>query len=77
MSLTIFKQTTRDYIMKNKVKKNIKVQYLLMLLTQQIIHGLHRIESRKRHFNEYCIPITHRTVPQAGKLQCFKVFAVL
>ena len=52
MSLTIFKQTTRDYIMKNKVKKNIKVQYLLMLLTQQIIHGLHRIESRKRHFNE-------------------------
>ena len=67
MPSTIFKQMLKGHYEKK----------LLMLLTQQIIHSLHRIESRKRYFNEHRVPVTHCAIPQAGKFKCFKIFAVL
>ena len=48
-----------------------------MLFTQQIIHSLHRIKGTQRHFNENSVPVTHRTIPQARKFQCFQFSTVL
>ena len=50
---------------------------LLMLLTQQVVHCFYRVESGKWHFYKDGIPVTHRSVPQAGKFESFQVFAVL
>ena len=38
---------------------------LLMLFAQQVVDGLHRIEGRERNFNEDCVPVAHRTIPQS------------
>ena len=53
------------------------VNKLLMLLTQQVIHCLHRVKGRKRNFYKDGIPVAHRTIPQAGKFEGFQVFTVL
>ena len=55
---------------------NIDIQ-LLMLLTQQVIHCLHRVKGRKRNFYKDGIPVAHRTIPQTGKFEGFQVFTVL
>ncbi len=38
---------------------------LLMLFTQQIVHGLYRIERAQWYFYEHRVPVAHGTVPQA------------
>ena len=48
-----------------------------MLLAQQIVHSLHRIEGSEGNFYKYGIPIAHSTVPQTGKFESFQIFAVL
>lgn len=35
------------------------IRKLLMLFTQQIVHGLYRIESTQRNFYEHGIPVAH------------------
>ena len=35
------------------------IRKLLMLFTQQIVHGLYRIESAQRNFHEHGIPVAH------------------
>ena len=42
---------------------------LLVLVTQEVIHGLYRIECAQGYLNEDGIPIAHRTVPQSGKFE--------
>ena len=51
--------------------------FSLMLLPQQIIHGLHRIECGKRHLYEDSVPVAHRTVPQSWQLQGFELLTAL
>ena len=51
--------------------------YSLMLVAEQIIHGLHRVEGAQRNLYEYGVPITHRTIPETWQLQCFQILTVL
>ena len=50
---------------------------LLMLLSQQVVHRLNRIECSQGYFYKDRVPIAHRTVPKSGKFQGFQVFTVL
>ena len=48
-----------------------------MLLSQQVVHRLNRIECSQGYFYKDRVPIAHRTVPKSGKFQGFQVFTVL
>ena len=47
-----------------------------MRLPQQVIDSLHRVERQNRDFDEDGDPVGHGTVPEAGELHGFQVFAV-
>ena len=49
----------------------------LMLVAQEIVHGLHRIECTQGYFNEDGVPITHGTVTQTGKFERLQRAATL
>ena len=51
--------------------------YGLMLVAEQIVHGLHRVECAQRNLYEYCVPVTHRTIPKTWQLQGLQVLTVL
>ena len=51
--------------------------YSLMLVAEQIVHGLHWVECTKRNLYEYCIPVTHRTIPETWQLECLQILAIL
>lgn len=36
---------------------------LLVLLSQQVIDGLNRIECTERYFYKHCIPVAHSAIP--------------
>ena len=42
---------------------------LLVLVAQEVIHGLHRIECAQGYLHKDGVPIAHGTVPQSGKLE--------
>ena len=48
----------------------------LMRLPQQIIHRFYWVECQNRDFDEDGNPVRHGTVPEAGELHGFQVFAV-
>ena len=48
-----------------------------MLFPEQVIHRLHRVESRQGHLHEDRRPVAHGAIPQAGKLQSPKLTAIL
>ena len=50
---------------------------LLVLLAQQVVDGLHRIEGAQWHFYEDGIPIAHSTIPKAWQLECFQFLTAL
>ena len=51
--------------------------YGLMLVAEQIIHGLHWVECAERNLYEYGIPVAHRTIPETWQLQGLQVLTVL
>ena len=51
--------------------------YSLMLVAEQIVHGLHWIEGTERYLYEYGVPVAHRTIPETWQLQGLQVFTVL
>ena len=51
--------------------------YSLMLVAEQIVYGLHRVECTERNLYEYGVPIAHRTIPETWQLQCLEVLTVL
>ena len=55
----------------------IVLETLLMSLTQQVVDGLDRIESRQGHFHEDGVPVAHGSIPQTGQLQGFELTAIL
>ena len=48
-----------------------------MLFTQQVVHGLYRVERAEGYFHEDRVPVAHRAVPQARQFQRLQVLAVL
>ena len=50
--------------------------YSLMLVAEQIVHGLHWVEGTERNLNEYCIPVTHRTIPETWQLECLQILTI-
>ena len=50
-----------------------------MSRTQKVVDRLYGVERLSRHFDEYCVPVAHRAVPQAGKLKSlyFMAFTAL
>ena len=51
--------------------------YSLMLVAEQIVHGLHRVEGTERNLYEYGVPIAHRTIPETWQLQGLQVLTIL
>ena len=51
--------------------------YGLMLVAEQIVHGLHWVECAERNLYEYGIPVAHRTIPETWQLQGLQVLTVL
>ena len=51
--------------------------YSLMLVAEQIIHGLHWVECTERNLYEYGVPVAHRTIPDTRQLQGLQVLTVL
>ena len=47
-----------------------------MFVSQQIVHGFHRIESCDRDFDENGDPFCHGAIPQTGKFEGFEIFAI-
>lgn len=48
------------------VKCAFKHLSTLMCVPQQVVNGLNRIECQDWNFYEYCNPICHGSIPQAG-----------
>ncbi len=44
---------------------------LLVGGTEEVVDGLHGVEGADGHFNQYGVPVAHRTVPEAGQLKGF------
>ena len=51
--------------------------YGLMLVAEQIVDGLHWVESAQRNLYEYGVPVAHRTIPETWQLQGLQVLTVL
>ena len=51
--------------------------YSLMLVAEQIVHGLHWVECAQRNLYEYSIPVAHSTIPETRQLQSLQVLTVL
>ena len=51
--------------------------YSLMLVAEQIIHGLHWVEGAQRNLYEYGVPVAHRTIPETWQLECLEILTVL
>ena len=51
--------------------------YSLMLIAEQIIHGLHRVEGAQRNLYEYGVPVAHRTIPETRQFECLQILTVL
>ena len=51
--------------------------YSLMLVAEQIVHGLHWVECAERNLYEYGVPVAHRTIPKTRQLQGLQVLTVL
>ena len=51
--------------------------YSLMLVAEQIVHGLHWVECAERNLYEYGIPVAHRTIPETRQLECLEILTVL
>ena len=51
--------------------------YSLMLVAEQIVHGLHWVEGAERNLYEYGVPVAHRTIPETWQLQGLQVLTVL
>ena len=51
--------------------------YSLMLVAEQIIHGLHWVECAQRNLYEYSIPVAHSTIPETWQLKCLEILTVL
>ena len=51
--------------------------YSLMLVAEQIVHGLHWVEGAERNLYEYGVPVAHRTIPETWQLKCLEVLTVL
>ena len=51
--------------------------YSLMLVAEQIVHGLHWVECAQRNLYEYSVPVAHRTIPKTRQLQGLQVLTVL
>ena len=51
--------------------------YSLMLVAEQIVHGLHWVEGTQRNLYEYSIPVAHRTIPETWQLQGLEILTVL
>ena len=51
--------------------------YGLMLVAEQIVDGLHRVECAQRNLYEYGVPVAHRTIPETWQLQGLQVLTVL
>ena len=51
--------------------------YSLMLVAEQIVHGLHRVEGAQRNLYEYGVPVAHRTIPETWQLECLQILTVL
>ena len=49
----------------------------LMRRPEQIQHYLHRVESIQRNLDKTRIPVTHRTIPQARKLESLEITALV
>ena len=47
----------------------------LVSRTQQVVDCLHRIKCFNRHFHKYCVPVTHRAIPQTRKFQSLDFMA--
>ena len=43
--------------------------YSLMLVAEQIVHGLHWVEGAERNLYEYGVPVAHCTIPETWQLQ--------
>ena len=48
-----------------------------MLLSEQVVDSLHRIEGLKWNLHEYGIPVAHGAIPQSWKLEGLQFLAVL
>ena len=77
----LFKTTARsfEYGRSSRTRRPPIFHYLalLMLFAQQVVDGFHRIKRTQGHFYENCVPVAHRTVPQARKFESLEVFPVL
>ena len=51
--------------------------YSLMLVAEQIVHGLHWVECTERNLYEYSVPVAHRTIPETRQLQGLQVLTIL
>ena len=51
--------------------------YSLMLVAEQIVHGLHWVEGAERNLYEYGVPVAHRTIPETWQLQGLEILTVL
>ena len=51
--------------------------YGLMLVAEQIVHGLHWVEGAQRNLYEYGVPVAHRTIPETWQLQGLEILTVL
>ena len=51
--------------------------YSLMLVAEQIIHGLHWVEGTQRNLNKYGVPVAHCTIPKTWQLECLEILTVL
>lgn len=51
--------------------------YSLMLVAEQIVHGLHWVEGAQRNFYEYGVPVAHRTIPKTWQLESLEILTVL
>ena len=49
----------------------------LMLWTQQVVDGLHRVEGGERHFHKDCVPVAHGAIPKTWKFESLEFFSVL
>ena len=45
---------------------------LLVLVAQEVVYRLYRIECGERYLHEDGVPVTHCTIPQAGKFECLE-----
>ena len=51
--------------------------YGLMLVAEQIVHGLHWVEGAQRNLYEYGVPVAHRTISETWQLQGLQFLTVL